>query len=53
MEIISYIVLGILTTAIGWVIATILVDIPQISRGIDTLNDTAKRIEKLLKEKKE
>ena len=52
MEILSYVIYGILTTAIGWVIATILVDIPKISRDLEALNDTAWRIERLLREKK-
>jgi len=50
MEILAYIIYGVLVSIFGWFMATVIIDVPQMSRDIDRLNDTVKRIEKIMKD---
>ena len=50
MEILAYIIYGVLVSMFGWFMATVIIDVPQISRDIDRLNDTVERIEKIMKD---
>lgn len=52
MEILAYIIYGVLVSIFGWFMATVIIDVPQISRDIDRLNDTVERIEKIMKDMK-
>ena len=49
MEILAYIIYGVLVSIFGWFMATVIFDVPQMSRDIESLNDTVKRIEKTIK----
>lgn len=50
MEIVAYIIYGVLVSIFGWFMATVIIDVPQMSRDIDRLNDTVERIEKIMKD---
>lgn len=52
MEILAYIIYGVLVSIFGWFMATVIIDVPQMSRDIDRLNDTVERIEKIMKDMK-
>lgn len=50
MEIVAYIIYGVLVSIFGWFMATVIFDVPQMSRDIESLNDSVKRIEKIMKD---
>lgn len=52
MEILAYIIYGVLVSIFGWFMATVIIDVPQMSRDIDRLNDTVEKIEKIMKDMK-
>lgn len=52
MEIVAYIIYGVLVSIFGWFMATVIIDVPQMSRDIDRFKDTVDRIEKIMKDMK-